>query len=48
MNKAFELWVRQRYGNRYDLTWDRDCVYCREVVKRMLEVWCHCRGLNVV
>lgn len=22
MNKAFELWVRQRYGNRYDLTRD--------------------------
>ncbi len=22
--------------------------YCREVVKRMFEVWCHCRGLNVV
>lgn len=49
MNKAFELWVRQRYGNRYDLTRDIiDGFYCREVVKRMFEVWSHCRGLNVV
>ncbi|EBC2830876.1 hypothetical protein CYF26_16410 [Salmonella enterica] len=48
MNKAFELWVRQRYGNRYDLTRDDYGFYCREVVKRMFEVWCHCRGLNVV
>lgn len=40
MNKAFELWVRQR--------WDQDGVYCREVVKRMFETWCHCRGLKVV
>ncbi|ELB7906470.1 hypothetical protein ACQYRL_003535 [Escherichia coli] len=44
MNKAFELWVRQRYGNRYDLTRDVDGFYCREIVKRMFEVWCHCRG----
>ncbi|HAP0165365.1 hypothetical protein [Escherichia coli] len=48
MNKAFELWVLQRYGNRYDLTRDVDGFYCREIVKRMFEVWCHCRGLNVV
>ncbi|HAV8730281.1 hypothetical protein E4T96_23270 [Shigella flexneri] len=48
MNKAFELWVCQRYGNRYDLTRDVDGFYCREVVKRMFEVWCHCRGLNVM
>ncbi|ELG8356561.1 hypothetical protein ROF51_002873 [Escherichia coli] len=47
MNKAFELWVRQRYGNRYDLTRDVDGFYCREIVKRMFEVWCHCRGLCV-
>lgn len=45
MNKAFELWVRQRYGNRYDLTRDVDGFYCREIVKRMFEVWCHARGL---
>ncbi|EPN3177137.1 hypothetical protein ACTWZF_004793, partial [Escherichia coli] len=25
-----------------------DGFYCREVVKRMFEVWCHCRGLSVV
>ncbi|HFV3960760.1 TPA: hypothetical protein ACH9JS_004797, partial [Escherichia coli] len=25
-----------------------DGFYCREIVKRMFEVWCHCRGLNVV
>ncbi|EPH4028251.1 hypothetical protein ACS1HU_002396 [Escherichia coli] len=48
MNKAFELWVRQRYGNRYDLTRDVDGFYCREIVKRMFEVWCHCRGLCCV
>ncbi|CTT26148.1 hypothetical protein K4B66_004658 [Escherichia coli] len=48
MNKAFELWVRQRYGNRYDLTRDVDVFYCREIVKRMFEVWYHCRGLSVV
>lgn len=24
MNKAFERWVHQRYGNRYDLTRDVD------------------------
>ncbi|HHS5203228.1 TPA: hypothetical protein ACTL3N_003864, partial [Escherichia coli] len=21
-----------------------DGFYCREIVKRMFEVWCHCRG----
>ncbi|HFG9585258.1 TPA: hypothetical protein ACGHHK_002925 [Salmonella enterica subsp. enterica serovar Victoria] len=48
MNKVFAIWVRQRYGNRYDLTCDDYGFYCREVVKRMFEVWYHCRGLNVV
>ncbi|QUP93224.1 hypothetical protein KFO54_13870 [Enterobacter hormaechei] len=48
MNQAFELWVRMRYGNRYDLTRDIQGLYCREVVKRIFEVWCHCRGLDVV
>ncbi|ELN3539385.1 TPA: hypothetical protein PW931_003910 [Escherichia coli] len=48
MNKAFEIWVRQRYGNHYDLSMDQEGFYCREVVKRMFETWCHCRGLNVV
>lgn len=48
MNTAFEIWVRMRYGNRYDLTRDIHGLYCREVVKRMFEVWCHCRGLDVV
>ena len=37
MNKAFERWVHQRYGNRYDLTRDVDGFYCREVVKRMFD-----------
>ncbi|MFR0191629.1 hypothetical protein ACLHZA_25770, partial [Escherichia coli] len=27
---------------------DVDGFYCREVVKRMFEVCCHCRGLSVV
>ena len=48
MHKAFEIWVRQRYGIRYDLTRDCDGFYCREVVKRMFDVWRHCRGLDVV
>ncbi|POU42416.1 hypothetical protein C3375_20870 [Citrobacter freundii complex sp. CFNIH12] len=48
MNKAFEIWVRQRYGNRYDLSRDQEGFYCREVVKRMFETWCHCRGLDVM
>ncbi|MFB5670213.1 hypothetical protein ACE41V_07335, partial [Shigella sonnei] len=26
------------------LTRDVDGFYCREIVKRMFEVWCHCRG----
>ncbi|EPB8904092.1 hypothetical protein [Escherichia coli] len=48
MHKDFERWMRQRYGNRYDLTRDTDGYYCREIVKRMLEVWCHRRGLYTV
>ncbi len=48
MHNVFELWVRQRYGRRYDLTRDIDGCYYREVVKRMFETCCHCRGLNVV
>ncbi|HEM6680860.1 hypothetical protein I5384_03115 [Citrobacter koseri] len=47
MKKDFEAWVRQQYGNRYDLTRGIEGFYCREVVKRMFETWCHCRGLNV-
>lgn len=43
MNKAFERYMRQRYGNRYDLTRDVEGFYCREIVKRMFEVWCHCK-----
>ncbi|WP_177930828.1 hypothetical protein [Klebsiella grimontii] len=48
MNREFEIWVRLRYGGRYDLTRDSHGYYCREVVKRMYETWCHCRGLKVV
>ncbi|EBU8672100.1 hypothetical protein DLR41_19515 [Salmonella enterica subsp. enterica serovar Panama] len=48
MNKEFEIWMRQRYGNRYDLTRDMEDIYCREIVRRMFDMWCHCRGLNVV
>ncbi|HII0645298.1 TPA: hypothetical protein ACYYHP_001740 [Salmonella enterica subsp. enterica serovar Yopougon] len=48
MNKEFEIWVLRRYGNRYDLTRDDYGFFCWEVVKRMFEVWCHCRGLNMV
>ncbi|EAO9607949.1 hypothetical protein GAG18_00905 [Salmonella enterica] len=35
------------HRNRYDLSRDQEGLYCREVVKRMFETWCHCRGLNV-
>lgn len=42
MHTAFEFWVRKTFGNRYDLTRDVDGFYCREVVKRMFDVWCHC------
>ncbi|HCM1954474.1 TPA: hypothetical protein N3A08_003569 [Salmonella enterica subsp. salamae serovar 9,46:z4,z24:z39:z42] len=48
MNKEFEIWVHRRYGNRYDLTRDDYGFYCREVVKRMFEVWCYLRGSNVL
>ena len=48
IHKAFERWMRQRYGNRYDLTRDTNGYYCREIVKRMFEVWCHHRGLYAV
>ena len=37
----------RQYGNRYDLTKVCNGRYCREVVKRMFEVWCHSRGLSV-
>ncbi|EDO3656277.1 TPA: hypothetical protein G9F11_002118 [Salmonella enterica] len=48
MNKEFEIWMRQRYGNRYDLTRDMEDIYCREIVRRMFDVWRYCRGLSVV
>ncbi|HBN5388056.1 TPA: hypothetical protein L3F32_004034 [Citrobacter freundii] len=40
--------VSERRGSRYDLTRDCDGFYCREVVKRMFDVWRHCRGLDLV
>lgn len=45
---SFEEFMRQQYGDRYDLTIDDYGYYAREVVKRMFEVWSHCRGLSVV
>jgi hypothetical protein len=48
MNCEFEIWVRLRYGGRYALMQDEHGYCCREVVKRVYEVWSHCRGLNVV
>lgn len=44
MNKSFEAWMRRQYGNRYDLTHNMHGYYCREIVKRMFEVWCECKG----
>lgn len=48
MHKEFETWVRQRYGYLYDLTRDAEGVYCREIVRRMFDVWRHLRGFDVV
>ncbi|WP_439412963.1 hypothetical protein [Enterobacter ludwigii] len=48
MHKSFESWVLQQYGTRYNLEQDAHGYYAREVVKRMFEVWSHCRGLSVV
>lgn len=48
MHKEFETWVRRRYGYLYDLTRDIEDVYCREIVRRMFEVWCYLRGFDVV
>lgn len=44
LNRLFECYMRLKHGDRYDLTRDADGFYCREVVKRMFEVWCHCKG----
>ncbi|EPC0089114.1 hypothetical protein ACU47E_005305, partial [Escherichia coli] len=30
MNREFEIWIRLRYGYRYDLTRDAHGFYCRE------------------
>ncbi|HIB1649360.1 TPA: hypothetical protein ACWV6T_003451 [Salmonella enterica subsp. enterica serovar Muenchen] len=48
MHKEFEELVRQRYGDLYDLTRDMEDIYCREIVRRMFDVWRYCRGLSVV
>ncbi|EOJ9822185.1 hypothetical protein ACJ58S_005432, partial [Escherichia coli] len=29
MNREFEIWIRLRYGYRYDLTRDAHGFYCR-------------------
>lgn len=47
MNRAFECYMRLKHGDRYDLTRDQDGMYCREVVKRMFEIWCHCKGAEI-
>lgn len=47
MNKAFECYMRLKHGDRYDLTRDQDGMYCREVVKRMFEIWCHFKGAEI-
>lgn len=45
MNKAFEAMIRLKYGNRYSLELDVEGYYAREIVRRMFEVWCHCKGV---
>ena len=47
MNKAFECYMKLKHVDRYDLTRDQDGMYCREVVKRMFEIWCHCKGAEI-
>nr|WP_281732598.1 hypothetical protein [Franconibacter sp. IITDAS19] len=46
IHKSFEWYMRLWHGDRYDLTRDTDGMYAREVVKRMFEVWCYCRGVK--
>ncbi|WP_439040368.1 hypothetical protein ACSJLR_002799 [Serratia bockelmannii] len=46
MNKAFEPMVRLKYGSRYSLERDLEGYYAREIVRRMFEVWCHCKGIT--
>lgn len=48
MNKSFKVYMRARFGDRYDLTRDQDGHYAREVVKRMFEVWRYCKAGNAV
>jgi hypothetical protein len=48
MQLSFDKWMRQQYGERYKLDIDYEGYYAREIVRRMFEVWCHCRGLSVV
>ena len=45
VNKAFEAMVRLKYGSRYGLERDLEGYYAREIVRRMFEVWCHCKGI---
>ena len=45
MNKSFEAMMRLKYGNKYDLTRDLDGYYAREIVRRMFEVYCECKGV---
>lgn len=43
-DKEFETMVRNLHGDRYRFEQDQEGYYVREVVKRMYEVWCTCKG----
>lgn len=47
MNRGFECYMRLKHRDRYDLTRDVDGLYCREIVRRMFEIWCPCKGWEV-
>lgn len=43
MHRAFEAYIRLKYGRRYSLEKDCEGIYVRETVRRMYEVWCDCK-----
>nr|WP_249533959.1 hypothetical protein [Escherichia coli] len=46
MHRSFELWMRRRYGFRFNLERDAHGYYASGVVKRMFEVWQYCHGID--
>lgn len=48
MQKLFDAWMLERYGNQYSLEIDCEGYYCRKITRRMFEAWSERRGLSVV